>query len=237
MKYSFIIPAYNEEDYISNCIKSIKNQTLKDFEIIVVDNGCTDKTSDIVKKLGCRVVKEPKRSLSLARNKGARVSRGDFLCFVDADGILSKNWLLEAEKKISKSNLDVVSGLIYFYNKNILKKIWYNTYTCFEFLGVEILYVFGKRLYLVGNNLVIKKSLFDRLGRFKPIIGEDFWLSINYWKLKNRKCFFNLKMTISYSSRGFESCGYIKTILYWIVNLVKKTSQKNYSYKTKTWYF
>jgi len=98
MKYSFIIPAYNEEDYISNCIKSIKNQTPKDFEIIVVDNGCTDKTSDIAKKLGSRVVKETKRSLSLARNKGAQVSRGDFLCFVDADGILSKNWLLEAEK-------------------------------------------------------------------------------------------------------------------------------------------
>jgi len=89
----------------------------------------------------------------------------------------------------------------------------------------------------VGNNLVIKKSLFDRLGKFKPIICEDFWLSINYWKLKNRNCFFNPKMIISYSSRGFESFGYIKTILYWIVNLVKKTSQKNYSYKTKTWYF
>jgi len=204
MKYSFIIPAYNEEKYISNCIKSIKNQTLKDFEIIVVDNGCTDKTSDIAKRLGCKVVKESKRSLSLARNKGAQVSRGNFLCFVDADGILSKNWLLEAEKKISKRNLDAVSGLVYFYHKNILKKIWYNIYTFFAFLGVEILYVFGKRLYLVGNNLVIKKSLFNKLGKFKPIICEDFWLSINYWKLKNRNCFFNPKMIISYSSRGFD---------------------------------
>ncbi|MBU2035837.1 glycosyltransferase family 2 protein, partial [Patescibacteria group bacterium] len=228
---------YNEEKYISNCIKSIKNQTLKDFEIIVVDNGCIDKTSDIAKRLGCRVVKEPKRSLSLARNKGAQVSRGNFLCFVDADGILSKNWLKEAEKKISKDNLDTISGLVYFYNKNVLKKIWYNIYTFFAFSGVEVLYIFGKRLYLVGNNLVIKKSLFNELGRFKPIICEDFWLSINYWKLKNRKCFFNPRMLISYSSRGFDSYGYIKTILYWIVNLFKKTSQKNYSYKKKTWYF
>ncbi|MFH1971058.1 MAG: glycosyltransferase family A protein, partial [Patescibacteria group bacterium] len=232
MKYSFIIPAHNEERYISNCIKSIKNQTLKDFEIIVVDNKCTDKTSDIANRLGCKVVKEPKRSLSLARNKGAQVSKGEFLCFIDADGILSKDWLKEAEKYISKRNLDVVSGLNYFYNKNVLKKIWYNIFTFFAFLGVDVLYIFGKRLYLVANNLVIKKSLFNELGKFKPIICEDYWLSVKYWKLKNRKCFFNPRMVISYSSRGFDSYGYIKTIVYWAINLLKKSPQKNYSYKT-----
>lgn len=237
MKYSFIIPAHNEEKYIENCIKSIKSQTLKDFEIIVVDNKCADKTSDIAERLGSRVVKEFRKGLSFARNKGARVSRGEFLCFVDADGILSKDWLKEAEGKISKGNLDVVSGLVIFYNKNMLKTIWYNVYTFFAFLGVAILYIFGKRLYLVGNNLVIKKSLFNKLGGFKPIMCEDFWLSLNYWKLKKRKCLFNPKMAISYSSRGFDSYGYIKTIIYWIVTLLKKTSQKNYSYKTKTWNF
>ena len=233
MKYSFIIPAHNEEEYISDCIKSIKNQTLKDFEIIVVDNECTDKTSDIANQLGCKVIKEQKRGLSFARNKGTQVSIGEYLCFIDADGVLAKNWLEEADKKISKKNLDTIAGLNIFHNKNILKEIWYNIFTFFAFSGVGILYIFGKRLYLVANNLVIKKSLFNELGKFEPIICEDYLLSTKYWKLKNRKCFFNPKMVISYSSRGFDSYGYIRTIVYWAINLLKKSPQKNYSYKTK----
>src|SRR4030043_1595511 len=87
-KFSFIIPAFNEEKLIGECVESIKNQTEKADEIIVVDNNSLDLTSKIAKRLGCRVVKEEKQGISEARNRGAYLASGDVLCFVDADGVV-----------------------------------------------------------------------------------------------------------------------------------------------------
>ena len=237
MKYSFIIPAYNEEDYIGDCIKSIKKQKPKSFEIIVVDNGCTDKTVKIARGLGCRVVKESKKGLSNARNKGAKVAKGDIFCFVDADGVLAKNWLEEVERAFNTKDINATTGLICFDHKNVLKKIWYNVYTFFAYLVLLALYVFFERLFLVENNNAITKELFEKLGGFEPVVGEGVWFNYKYWKTKERKNFFNPKMLITYSSRGFEEQGYIRTIAYWIVNALKKTPQESYSYKTKNWDF
>ncbi len=91
LTFSFIIPALNEEDLIAECINSIKRQKKVVGEIIMVDNGSKDKTAEIAKKLGCKVVKEEKRGVSHARNKGAKLAKGDILCFIDADGVLSKD--------------------------------------------------------------------------------------------------------------------------------------------------
>jgi len=123
LTFSFIIPALNEEDLIADCIKSIKRQKKVVDEIIVVDNGSKDKTAEIAGKLGCKVVKEEKRGISYARNKGAKLAKGDILCFIDADGVLSKDWLKEARKVLSNKKVQAVDGLFIFSHQNILKRI------------------------------------------------------------------------------------------------------------------
>jgi glycosyltransferase involved in cell wall biosynthesis len=86
---SIIIPVYNSENYIEECIESVLNQTFKAFEIIVVDDGSTDRTPEIVGKYSGIVtyIRHANQGPSVARNAGLKISRGKYLCFLDADDI------------------------------------------------------------------------------------------------------------------------------------------------------
>jgi glycosyltransferase involved in cell wall biosynthesis len=100
IKYSFIIPAKNEEKYIGATIKAIKQQK-GDYEIIVVDACSNDKTAKIARKLGAKVYEEKGRGPAIARNRGARQAKGEIFVFVDADTRVSKNFLVRFEKEFS----------------------------------------------------------------------------------------------------------------------------------------
>ncbi len=233
MRFSFIIPALNEEGLIADCINSIKPQIGRQDEIIVVDNGSKDRTAEIAKKLGCKVVKEEKRGISHARNKGARVAKGDILCFVDADGILSRNWLKEAQRAFSDQKLQAADGLIIFSHQKILKRFWYNIYTLIVYTGIILSKIFLSKHFFTGNNMAIKKEIFEKLGGFEAVVDEQVWLSRKFWKLSNNKALFNPKMVIYYSSRGFDSLGYLRTIIYWAKAALARVSQDGYHYKSR----
>lgn len=99
LNYSIIIPAFNEEKLISLCLQSIKEIDYpKDkMEIIVVDNGSIDNTRKIAKSFGAQILKDDIKNVSGLRNLGANISRGDILAFIDADCVVSKDWLKKAE--------------------------------------------------------------------------------------------------------------------------------------------
>lgn len=97
---SVIVPTKNSENTIGLCIKSIKNQSYKNLEIIVIDNNSTDKTKEISKKYTKLIFnKEPERSAQ--RNYGAIKSKGKFLLFIDSDMELTKNVVKDCVEKIS----------------------------------------------------------------------------------------------------------------------------------------
>ncbi len=101
---SIIIPAHNEEDYIRQTLHSIKNQTYQDFEVIVVTNGCTDKTEDLLKKRENERVKNfslPTANVSRARNHGASKAEGELLLFLDADTQLAQDALQKMNNEFS----------------------------------------------------------------------------------------------------------------------------------------
>lgn len=114
---SIIIPAYNEEDYLPNCLRSIKNQTYKNIEIIVVDNNSQDKTPEIAKNFGAKVVKVEKKNLSVVRNAGAKVAKGEILFFVDADSILYFNCVEKLVKQLSGKTVFSHGGIICYDSK------------------------------------------------------------------------------------------------------------------------
>jgi glycosyltransferase involved in cell wall biosynthesis len=234
MKFSFIVPALNEEKCIGNCLTSLVNQTKKPDEIVVVDNGCTDRTAKIARAFGVKVVHEKKKGISHARNKGARVASGDVLCFVDADGVVSENWLKEAGENFKKPCIKAVVGLNVFTHRQIPKALWYNTYTATAYSSLVLLNFLTERLFLAGNNFAIRTAIFKKLGGFDPIVSEDYFLSEKFWKLKSHKGMFNPNMVIKYSSRGFDAAGYLKTISVWMKSAKKKLPQETYSFKSKT---
>jgi glycosyltransferase involved in cell wall biosynthesis len=234
MKYSFIIPAYNEESLIADCIKSVQRQKGTSFEVIVVDNGSNDKTAEIAKRLNAIVVKESKKGISYARNKGAREAKGKYLCFIDADGVVSRRWLMLVKKETSKrSKVDVVIGMNIFTHESIVKAIWYNTYTLFAHVGLVMSSLFFGKTYIPGNNIAIRKELFEKIGGFEPVVAEDIWLGRKLKKYTKSRVVFNPLMIIKYSSRGFDSSGYVRTLYYWIQASLRKRSQEGYSYKRK----
>jgi glycosyltransferase involved in cell wall biosynthesis len=95
MKLSIIIPAFNEERLITDCIESIRSAIAARegadiaTELIVVDNNSTDRTAEIATQLGARVCFEKVNQIARARNAGAEAARGDWLMFVDADSVVS----------------------------------------------------------------------------------------------------------------------------------------------------
>lgn len=110
MKVSVIIPAYNEEKSIGSTIRSVFEQTLKPYEIIVVDNNCNDRTSEIAKEMGVRVIVEKKQGLSFARNAGFDAAKGDVYVKLDADSELGPNSLEDLLKEFTEGNI-LASGL------------------------------------------------------------------------------------------------------------------------------
>ena len=93
---SFIIPAYNSERYIEPCLDSIINQTCDDYEIVIINDGSTDRTSDIIDKYikeypekTIRVYMQQNQGISSARNNGIDKAQGEYITFVDHDDSVS----------------------------------------------------------------------------------------------------------------------------------------------------
>lgn len=119
-KISIIVPTKNEEKNIENCLKSIKNQSYKNTEIIVVDNNSDDKTKGIAKNYTDQVFNAgPERSSQ--RNFGAKKSTGKYLLFIDADMIIS-NHLVEECIQICKINRKLIG--LYIPEKIVGEGLW-----------------------------------------------------------------------------------------------------------------
>lgn len=111
-KFSIIMPAYNVEDYISRSIDSVLGQSEKDFELIIVNDGSTDRTKEICdsyskKDKRIRVIHKKNGGLSDARNEGVKKSKGEYLIFLDSDDYWDKDLLKELSKTLD-NNPDVV---------------------------------------------------------------------------------------------------------------------------------
>ncbi|MGL4946332.1 MAG: glycosyltransferase [Cetobacterium sp.] len=110
---SVIIPAYNVEKYVKRCVDSILNQTLKEIEIIIIDDGSTDKTSEICSQLAIKhssiiYKKVTNGGCSKARNLGIDIARGDYIAFLDSDDWVHEDMYKDMLDKAKKEKADVV---------------------------------------------------------------------------------------------------------------------------------
>jgi glycosyltransferase involved in cell wall biosynthesis len=105
IRFSIIIPAYNEEKFLPRLLESIEiartNYGKDQVEIIVADNSSTDQTAEIAEKFGCRVAQVEKRCIAAARNGGAKIADGEIFCFIDADSALHPDTFRKIEGAMS----------------------------------------------------------------------------------------------------------------------------------------
>ncbi|MEW6066933.1 MAG: glycosyltransferase [Nitrospirota bacterium] len=109
IKYSVIVPAYNAVNTIDACLNALIHQSIPetDYEVIVVDDGSTDKTSEIIKSFPVKYIYQKNHGPASARNHGAREAIGEIILFTDSDCVPISNWLQEMAKPFE--NIDVVA--------------------------------------------------------------------------------------------------------------------------------
>ena len=114
-KISIIIPVYNVEDYLSECVDSILNQTYENYEVLLIDDGSTDKSPQICdtyseKNNKISVIHTRNRGLSAARNLGTEKAQGEYIFYLDSDDYVENNVLERMLKIVEQDNADIVCG-------------------------------------------------------------------------------------------------------------------------------
>lgn len=185
---SAIVPAYNVEKYIEKTLRSIMEQTLKEIEIIVINDGSKDSTLSIIKKLMLednRIVLIDKKNggVSQARNVGIKKARGEYLSFIDGDDWIEKDFFEESYKYGIENNLDMIAcdmSLDYFRRKK--NKIHPDFGTNKIISGKEYLDFYYDNDVIRGvANKIIKKEIFIKNNLFfleNVPSGEDMNLTI-----------------------------------------------------------
>lgn len=177
---SVIVPIYNVEEYLNTCVDSIINQTYKNIEIILVDDGSPDNCGKICDEYACKdsrvkVIHKKNGGLSDARNAGIDVANGEYLIFVDSDDWINKYMIERLLAFAIDKKLDIVEcKFINIYSRQLVKDES-NVGECKTFSSIEALenHFNGQGLYRCVWNKIYKKYLFNDLRFPKGKVAED----------------------------------------------------------------
>jgi len=170
VKFSVVVPAYNEEKYIHETLQALRNQTFKDFEVIVKDGRSRDQTVKIAKKFADKVVSVSDYSAADARNQGARYAKGEILVFMDADTFLLPRALERFNKLMNHEDVVGVSCRKIPQSRSLLDRLLY------EFVNVSTFASCKMGLGGAhGNCMLIRRRVFERIGGFNSniIVAEE----------------------------------------------------------------
>lgn len=206
MKLSFVIPAYNEEKSIGACLESVLRQIENKncgVEIIVVNNASTDRTKEIADSFpGVRVIDEPRKGLSSARQTGFSASCGDLIANIDADTRLTPDWIDKVFKAfLENPKLAAFSGPYIYYDLSKTVNWWVRIFYYFGFIGCLFnKYIFHKGAMLQGGNFVVRKSALQKIGGYNldfDFYGEDTDIACRLCEAGDVVFTFNLPMYAS----------------------------------------
>ena len=177
-KFSIIIPVYGVEKYIGKCLDSVFNQSLNDYEVIVVNDGTKDNSMEIVKNYPVKIINQENAGLSAARNTGVSQATGEYIFFLDSDDYIEKDLLLEVSKMLD-NNPDLIRFQIREVFEDNTPSIDFNE---IGFLGIEGQEAFDRisQYHFVENawSYIIKREYYlaNNFSFKVGTIHEDFGL-------------------------------------------------------------
>ncbi|MCX6730873.1 MAG: glycosyltransferase family A protein [Candidatus Roizmanbacteria bacterium] len=235
---SIIIPAYNEENYLHECLVSVfKQDPLFSYEVIVVDNNSKDRTYEVAstwKEKGIQLVSELRPGATIARNTGARVARAEILYFLDADCRLPP----DALKKImnvftNNTSCQLVSGPYIYDRDGFIPKLATDTFHYFSLYHHVIKLLFGIYQF-PGGNFAIKKKSFDTVGGFDEticnqeiILPDDLDLALRLQKDHTFNVLFKREYAVSSSFRRVKKSPIKHTLVRFFATLKLLLNKEN----------
>ena len=216
MLISVIVPAYNEERYLGETLKSIQrakeyllNKDAVQTEIIVVDNGSTDSTSDLARSCGASVVEEPKHNIARVRNVGASSAKGNVLVFIDADTIVPDQLLWRIKEVMtSPSCFGGAVDTDYRAAKTLVK------------IYLQLWRILGKLAGMAqGATQFCRREVYASLLGYDELLymGEDVdfhWRMKQFAKGQNAHVCFIEDIQVVPSTRRFDQWSFWRTFLY-----------------------
>ncbi|MFW2137256.1 glycosyltransferase family 2 protein [Chryseobacterium sp. TY4] len=254
MRLSIIIPVYNAERYVENCVQSVIDQACPDCEVIIVNDGSTDNSLDVCTALARKfnnilVINQKNGGPAKARNEGIKRATGDYLTFVDADDSLEKDYyktMLDIAEKtkadVIVSDINSVGNFLGKITNNIPKNITLDKEQIKENILANyyrnevgnissLVNKLYRRKILTDNNILIDES---------RVRAEDYWFNFYVFKNANSciatdKSFYNYNTTvvgsIMKSFRENQYGGFLKTR----EELLKNNIELNFSINYKKW--
>ncbi len=217
MRISVIIPALNEEKNLGKTLDAILSSDYPNFEVIVSDNGSSDKTSEIAKSKGVKVVREERKGTLWAREAGRKIANGKTLAFLDADCLPESDWLSLGAKHFANREIVAVTGPYDYYDGPAFFR-W------FSLASQKYIYCpFNTLLRFFGRGMLIEGNTFIRASSLEAIGGFD--TSITFYGdgtdtakrlAAHGKIIFDNKLVLKTSARRFKTEGALKIIWLYI---------------------
>jgi glycosyltransferase involved in cell wall biosynthesis len=223
MKISVVIPAHNEEESLPATLKAVLAQNYPDFEVIVVDNASSDKTSEVAAKFPVKAVKELKKGLLHARERGRVEASGEILVQMDADCLPDESWLARGAAHFVDPRVVAVAGPydyhdggVFFRNFSLLSQKY-----IYRAMSV-VIQALGKGAVLIGGNSFIRMRVLRDMGGYDTSItfyGED---TDTAKKVSlHGKVVFDPKLVQKTSARRFKAEGSLKISLLYLFHFFK----------------
>ena len=197
-KISIIIPVYNGEKYLADCLNSILEQSFKEFELIIINDGSTDNTENVIeqfKNIDSRIksFNQENGGQGQARNRGLKMAQANYISFIDGDDIIAPNFLWELLHDIEEHHADIVICNWEYYKGN--KKNERKNKNPFlkqeSFEGKNVEYLLARKIYFTVNMLYRKDFLINNNVYYgEGFLYEDFQFFVNSF-IKANKVYIN----------------------------------------------
>lgn len=227
MEVSFVVPVYNVQDYILECLNSLLEIKTIEYEILVIDDGSTDNSLSVINSLRqnnfpLRIFHQENRGLSATRNFGIKNARGKYISFIDSDDKISSRSFENLYKRGKETNADVISGDFFYWKLGVLIK---NNKTLGKEMmlkGREILRKYYKSITSITCRNLYKRDFLcnNKLFFVEGIFFEDVeWMPRVYYNAEN-VAYYNIPFycyrqrnisitTSEFSLKKFEDCLHI----------------------------
>ncbi|MBU7583569.1 MAG: glycosyltransferase [Nostoc sp. TH1S01] len=205
MNLSVIIPVYNSESSVAETLHSVLAQTYRDFEIIIVDDGCTDKSIDICKSFDdprIKIIQQQNRGLAGARNTGIRHAQGEYLAFIDSDDLWLPQKLEKHIQHFARSpNVGVSfsrSSLIDDQGKPL------GIYQMPKLTDITPEYLFCRNPISNGSAVVIRRAVLDEIKFPENLYGEveDFYFDDRFRQSEDIECWLRIALQTNWQIEG-----------------------------------